>query len=159
MKHKKMIFVMIGVIVITDIIFLFIYKKDLIGTLSVFKKNITTTTQEPIRTDFGISMPADFPADILIEEGVKAEQSYSLNYAEQKQLTIIFASAKTVKENYTLYADFLTKQGWGVPNKYESPKLSSLYGTKESNDINVTISEKKSGTSLKSQVSISILKK
>ena len=64
-----------------------------------------------------------------------------------------------MKENYAFYADFLAKQGWNVSNKFESPKLSSLYGTKESNDINVTISEKKLDASVKSQVSISFLKK
>jgi len=112
-----------------------------------------------VRTDFGTDVPADFPADIPIEDGAQAEQSYSLNYAGQKQLTIVFLSTKMVKENYVLYADLLAKQGWNVSNKYESPKLFSLYGMKESNDINVTISENTSATSTKSQVSISVLKK
>ncbi len=157
MKDRN-IFLIIAIIVVSTV-FLFIYKKDLIGTLSVFKKNISTTTQEPVRTDFGTDVPADFPADIPIEDGAQAEQSYSLNYAGQKQLTIVFLSTKMVKENYVLYADLLAKQGWNVSNKYESPKLFSLYGMKESNDINVTISENTSATSTKSQVSISVLKK
>lgn len=120
---------------------------------------IEQTPQEPQKTDFGTSMPTDFPTDIPVEKGTKVEQSYSLNYAGQKQLTIVFLSAKTVKENYTLYADFLKEKNWNMVNNYESPKLSSLYGTKESNDINVTISENDSTLLVKSQVSISILKK
>lgn len=117
------------------------------------------STEEPQKSDFGTNMPADFPTDIPVEEGVKVEQSYSLNYAGQKQLTIVFPSTKTVKENYALYADFLKKQNWNVSNKYESPSVSSLYAAKENNDINVTISESATTPSVKSQVSISVLKK
>lgn len=156
MKERNLF--LVTIIIVVGVVLLFIYKKDLIEKIQVFKKD-TTVTQEPTRTDFGTGVPADFPADIPIEEGVKAEQSYSLNYVGQKQLTIVFISTKTVKENYAFYADFLAKQGWNVSNKFESPKLSSLYGTKESNDINVTISEKKLDASVKSQVSISFLKK
>ncbi len=110
-----------------------------------------TPPQEPQKTDFGSSLPVDFPTDIPTESGVKVEQSYGLNYAGQKQLTIVFASAKTVEENYALYDDFLTKQGWLISNKHEGQELASLYGTKENNEINVTISE--------TRVSISVLKK
>ena len=119
----------------------------------------TEPVSEPRKTDFGANMPTDFPTDIPVENGVKVEQSYRLDYAGQKQLTIVFLSDKTVEENYSLYADFLKKQGWTVSNKYESPALSSLYGTKESNDINVTISEGATIPEVKSQVSISVLKK
>lgn len=119
----------------------------------------TTTTPEPKKEDYGTNMPTDFPTDIPVEKGAKVEQSYSLNYTGQKQLTIVFQSTKTVKENYVFYTDFLKKQNWNVINKYESPKLSSLYGAKESNDINVAISENASDTSVESQVSISVLKK
>lgn len=115
--------------------------------------------QEPQKTDFGTSMPTDFPTDIPIEKGATVQQSYGLDYAGQKQLSIVFLSAKTVKEDYSLYADFLSKQGWNVVNKYEDEKLSSLYGTKESNEINVTINENVSSTTTESQVSISVLKK
>lgn len=120
---------------------------------------VVQTPQEPQKTDFRTKLPADFPADIPIEKGVKVEQSYSLNYAGQKQLTFVFQSTKTVKENYILYADFLKKQNWNVLSKYESPKISSLYDTKENSDINITISESAVTSSVKSQVSISILKK
>ena len=160
LERRVMVDILIGVMALAAVVvvsvFLYAPKTGPQGSSEV---ETAPGSQEPTRTDFGTSAPADFPADIPIEEGVKAEQSYSLNYAGQKQLTIVFLSAKTVEENYALYADFLAAQGWVVSNKYESPKLSSLYGTKDSSDINVTISEKKSGTSLKSQVSISVLKK
>lgn len=116
-------------------------------------------SQEPKKTDFGTDMPTDFPTDIPIESGAKFEQSYGLNYDGQKQLSIVFLSAKTVKENYTLYADFLKKQNWNVSNTYDNPTVSSLYGTKDNNEINVTIGESTSNASAKSQLSISVLKK
>lgn len=119
----------------------------------------TTTQPEPEKTDFGAKVPTDFPTDIPIDKGAAVQQSYGLNYIGQKQLSIVFLSTKTVKENYSLYSDFLKKQKWNILNTYESAKLSSLYGTKESNDINVTISENTSSASIKSQVSISVMKK
>ena len=115
--------------------------------------------QELQRTEFGTSMPTDFPADIPVEKDAKVDQSYRLSYTGQMQLAFAFESAKTAIENYDLYADFLKKQNWNVSNKYESATVSSLYGTKEANDINVTMSENAGAVGVKSQVSISVLKK
>lgn len=162
MEHKRFVQLVATVFIILCIAFFYIYKNDLVGISSYFKNKIVTdtTTQEPVKTDFGTSAPADFPTDIPIEKGAKVEQSYGLNYAGQKQLTIVFLSNKTVKENYILYSNFLEKQNWIISNKYESAKISSLYGVKENNDINVTISESvATDATSKSNVSISILKK
>lgn len=49
------------------------------------------------------------------------------------------------------------KQNWIVSNKYESEKLPFLNDTKESNDINITISES-IATGSKSHMSINVLK-
>ena len=114
---------------------------------------------EPEKTDFGTEMPTDFPSNIPVEKGAEVQQSYGLNYDGQKQLSIVFLSAKTVEENFALYKDFLEKENWNIYNKYESPEISSLYGygAKESNEINIAISENTSVASTKSQVSISVL--
>ncbi len=74
-----------------------------------------------------------------------------LYYTGEKQSTTVFPSTGTIKESYTLYADFLNKGGWTVSNTYESDTLSSLYGKKENEDITITIT--------KGQVSISVLQK
>lgn len=159
MDYRKLAIIGISIAVVVGIVVFAVYKqKGRQGATPVAEK-ITTTTTEPKRTDFGTKIPTDFPTDIPVENGVKVEQSYSLNYVGQKQLTIVFQSTKTVKENYALYTDFLNKHNWSISNKYESAKVSSLYGTKGNNDINVTISENTSGTFIKSQVSISVLKK
>ena len=120
----------------------------------------TTTTQAfvPKKTDFGTSTPANFPMTIPLEKGARVEQSFNLHYFAQNQLTFVFLSTKTVKENVALYSDFLKKQNWHISNTYASTTLSSLYATKGSQDINVTISEH-TATSTKSQVSISVLNK
>lgn len=115
--------------------------------------------QGPPRTDFGTSAPPDFPANIPVESDAKINQSYSLDYTGQKQLTIVFLSAKTVEENHSLYTDFLKNQNWDISNTYSTSSLSSLYGTKENYDINVTISKDSSNTTVESQISISVLKK
>lgn len=160
LERKNVVDILIGVMALAAIILVtssfYIYKNPTSQTPS---GDAAVVSQEPVKTDFGTEAPDDFPTDIPTEEGVTVEQSYSLNYVGQKQLTIVFASAKTVKENYALYTDFFAKQGWVVSNTYESSRLSSLYGTKESNEMNVTISERSSSAPVKSQVSISILKK
>jgi hypothetical protein len=115
--------------------------------------------QVPERTEFNTDVPTDFPTDIPLEKEAKVEQSYGLSYDGQKQLSIVFLSSKAVKDNFTLYTDFLSEQGWSVTNKYESEKLASLYGTKENNEINVTVNENITSASGKSLVSISVLKK
>lgn len=152
MNYRTILLVIISVIVLIAVTFV-MYKQSM--------KNVVQPLAEQTeiqKTDFGSEIPNDFPTDIPIEGAAEVEQSYSLNYTGQNQLTIVFPSTKTVKENYTLYTSFLEKQQWDISNKYESKKLSSLYGTKESNDINITLSEN-TATSSKSQVSISVLKK
>jgi len=155
--HKKKFLTLIVLVVVIIFVVLVVNQKRNVAPTPT--PQVAELSQEPQKIDFGTNMPTDFPTDIPVEKGVKVEQSYSLNYAGQKQLTIVFLSTKTVKENYTLYADFLKKQNWNISNKYESANVSSLYGTKESNDINVTISENISAAGVKSQVSISVLKK
>jgi len=113
---------------------------------------------EPAKTDFVNKAPIDFPANIPVEQGAKITQGYSLDYPGQKQLTMVFSSTKTMKENYTLYADFLRQDGWTVSNKYESATVSSLYGKKENNEINITINTGASAPA-QSQVIISVLNK
>lgn len=157
LKYGAVILVVISFVVVI-LGFFYIYKPNLDFN---FKKPLDSKTEASVqKTDFGKNIPADFPTDIPIEKGVKVEQSYGLNYAGQKQLTIVFPSDKTVKENYILYFSFLEKQNWTISNKYESSKVASLYGVKEGNDINVTISESAlTDNTSKSNISISILKR
>ncbi len=150
MNYRNIIIVIISIIVLV-VGTLFLYKQNISKVPAPVLEKTDVIIKEPQRTDFGTNVPTDFPTNIPIENGAKFEQSYSLNYVGQKQMTIVFDSAKTVKENYTLYTDFLEKQNWSIVNKYESDNVSSLYGTKWNNDMSITIT--------RDQVSISVLKK
>ncbi len=164
MEYKKEITIGLSVLIAVGFVAYFYFnpvKPPLVEQVPV--TSIITpeasTNPEPVKTDFENENPTDFPTNIPVEQGVKVNQSYSLDYAGQKQLSIVFPSVKTIKQNYTLYADFLNKDGWVVVNKYESATVSSMYGAKGNNDINITINEGASVTPAKSQVSISVLTK
>ena len=131
-------------------------------SVQIIATSTPTVTVEPIKTEFGDKPSPDFPTNIPLEQKVKINQSYGLDYIGQKQLTIVFMSMKTVKQNYDLYFNFLKEDGWIISNKYESEKLaslSSLYGTKGNNEINVTTSSNDFGSTTKSMINISVLKK
>ena len=119
--------------------------------------SVTTraAVDEPTKADFGTKAPEDFPTNIPLEAGVTMNQSYSLDYPGQKQLTAVFVSRETVKKNYDLYREFFKKEGWMISSQYESETLSSLYALKKNNEMNVTVSSSEAGT----QVSVSVLKK
>ncbi len=153
MEYKKEITIGFAIIVLVFLVgyFYFTSIKSIPLKQAPVVTPVSPITPEPTKTDFGEKLPTDFPTNIPIEQGANVNQSYSLDYIGQKQLSIVFSSTKTIKQNYTLYADFLNKDGWTVSNKYESDTVSSLYGQKENNDINITIT--------KGQVSISVLKK
>ncbi len=156
MENKKEI--VVGVIVLVAIILSVYFYSTTKKQASAPVVVAPVSSPEPKKTDFGNKAPDDFPSNIPVEQGAKITQGYSLEYPGQKQLTIVFSSTKTIKQNYDLYAAFLKKDGWTISNKYESANVSSLYGVKGNNDINVTISIG-AGASVKSQVSISVLKK
>ncbi len=156
MEHKKEITIGLSIFIVVGLVAYFYFSRLLpipaeqAPVVSIIAPEVAVIS-EPARTDFGNVLPTDFPTNIPVEQGAKVSQSYSLDYVGQKQLTIVFPSTKTIKQNYTLYADFLKTDGWNVSNKYESENVSSLGALKENSGINVTIT--------KGQVSISVLKK
>lgn len=122
-------------------------------------ENGGTIVPKSQKVEFGEIIPVDFPSGIPIETDVLPSQSYALNYSNQKQLTVVFDSTKTISQNYALYKNFLKQDGWIIKNSYEDAKISFLYGIKGDSDINITINTKTSLPAASSQVSISLLKK
>ncbi len=114
---------------------------------------------EPQRTDFGMNLPVGFPIDIPIEKDVQFTQSYSLDYPGQRQLSIVFLSTKTVKENFDLYKNYAEKDGWNTSSNGEKLEIAFVYATKERMEMNVMVNKDTSTPVSKSQVSISILRK
>lgn len=158
--NKKAIYiasVFFAIAIIASSVFVY-YKKQNVASAP------TNTTKEEVKlnyvkTEFKDAPPTDFLKEIPLPANVSFEQSYGLQYATGKQLTVVFPSPKTRKENFTLYKDFLTKDKWQVKNSTEGKSVSSLYATKEKNDLNITISENTTDKGMKSQVSVSVLKR
>ncbi len=154
---KYALIALTATLVIAVLAALFFFQKDS-ATIAPIPEPKTSTalvasSPEPQRTDFGKEIPSDFPSDIPIEKGIVPDQSYRLDYGDRKQTTLVFSSEKTVKENYDGYLGMLEKDGWSISNKYEGETVSSIYGTKGTIEINVTLNTDVSG----SQVSVSAL--
>jgi hypothetical protein len=117
------------------------------------------TPEEPQKMNFGTETSSDFPTDIPVEKGAVVEKNYGLNFSGQKQMAVIFRSAKTVNENYSIYYNYLLKYGWNVLSKNENSKASLLSAVNSRNEIEVTIVENTESSSEGSRVSIIVLKK
>ena len=98
MNKRNIVLVIFSVIFLIAITFV-MYKQSVKDVEQPIAEQTPIAQEEVQKTDFGSELPSDFPTDIPTEEGVEVEQSYSLNYEGQKQLTIVFPSTKTVK-NY-----------------------------------------------------------
>lgn len=86
--------------------------------------------------------PSGFPADIPIEAGAKIVQNYQADTTDGRhQATRVFESAKTVKQNYQLYLDWLTKNGWEVKTKSAADIVASIYAVKSGSQLTATISK------------------
>lgn len=139
----------------------FYYNQDLFGKFQNWlKKNFSR--QE---NGAGISLPSlsnlipsGFPSDIPIENEARLEQSYSKDYQEAgKQLTVVFASKKSVAENQNIYTDYLINNQWAIHSNSADEKLVSFYAQKDDMDLNLVIfSDEQSGNV---KISISVLMK
>lgn len=114
---------------------------------------------EPERIDFGTDLPTGFPGDLPIEEGATLTQSYSLDYPEQRQLSIVFSSVETVEKNYDFYRDILARRGWNVVVTHEDKNASLLQGAKEESNIIISIDESTELPSIQSQVTMNVFLK
>jgi len=150
-KAKKgYIFVGVSAVVLVLVIVIILKIQTSLPRMSVTENRVQSQESSPFQTTKN-ELPPDFPSNIPIENGSKMTQGDSKDYGDQKQLTIVFNTAKTIEQNFTLYSDFLGGDGWSMRNKYKDKNIASLYGTKQGSNINITISTE--------QVSIAILKK
>lgn len=86
--------------------------------------------------------PSGFPSDVPIEAGATIIQNYEADVSDGRhQATRVFQSSKTVAQNYQLYLDFLTKNGWTVSNKSETETIASLYAVKAGSELTVSITK------------------
>lgn len=86
--------------------------------------------------------PTGFPKELPIESGAVIVQNYEAQAPTgQHQATRVFESKKTVAQNYKLYLDYLTKNGWQIKAKTESPALSSIFAVKADGFLTINISK------------------
>ncbi len=58
-------------------------------------------------------LPPGLPENIILESGVKITQSFTATSPDGKvQSTVGFDSSNTVRENFDLYKNYLSKNGW-----------------------------------------------
>jgi hypothetical protein len=182
--HKKLVTIVFIVVFFLGIfVFLFVNKDNYFPHKEIKEVKVTkvvTATSSvarvsvqvpgPAKTSFGQKLPNGFPTSIPVPQGIDLSQSYSLDYSNasssKSQLTVVFGSKKTVKENYNSYSAFLKKDGWNIVSVNASTTISSLYATKSNfatkskQDINITISQESNfSTTTVSLVSVTVFNK
>ncbi len=168
MENKKTIAAGLALFVVVSFAgILYLFKTTVLNPRVTPISDVATVTPPPVIPDvaelpkvaLGETLKTDLPTNLPLIQEATLDQSYRLDYPDQKQSTGVFLSEKTVKENYALYEAFLNKEGWTIINNYESDTLSSLYALKENDALNITISRLEGDTPKQSEVSVSILKK
>lgn len=113
-----------------------------------------TQSPEPLRTELGTVAPSDLPQDLFTGEGTPLEQSYTLDYPDQKQSTIVFESGKTITETQDIYTNYLVSNQWMISSNSVDQNTVAFYAKKENTAINIVAVSRDD----KTQVSISMLR-
>lgn len=116
----------------------------------------------PKKTDYGTTTPPGFSTSTPIEEGVTLSQSYTKEYKDAVQSSLVFPSTMTISQNLAVYEKFLNNDGWKIISRTNNGNNSVLTAEKAGDLFNVTI-VKSFATStrplIKSHVLLGILKK
>jgi len=88
-------------------------------------------------------LPDTFPSDIPIEKGAKITSNYNGTLSDGSfQGTLVFKSAKSVDDNYTLYQNYFKSHNWivsGGPSLQDQGNGKTLLATKDYFQAQVTI--------------------
>lgn len=87
-----------------------------------------------------ITIPG-WPAEIPMEKDAPILRNYQSAPpgAEGRQITRMFRSAKTAKENYKIYDDFFKANGWTEVSQNQSGDAASLAAEKDNNLLTAVI--------------------
>ncbi len=116
----------------------------------------------PKKTDYGTTTPPGFSTSTPIEKGVTLSQSYTKEYKEALQSSIVFPSAMTISENLVIYEKFLINDGWKIISRTNNGNNSTLSAERVGDLFNVTIVKSRATSTrplIKSHVLLGILKK
>lgn len=133
----------------------------LLAKISVNKPGVapqSSTVNKVTDIPFDV-FPREFPQNIPIEKGAQIVSNYNATSPEGAlQATRVFASEKTVADNFDFYKKWLTQNDWKVISEINDPtqpESKTLVGLNDSGIINISI--QKSITGAVSVVDISFV--
>ena|SRR3989344_5798696 len=86
--------------------------------------------------------PAGFPVETPIEEGAVIVQNYEADAPDGRhQATRVFISTKTVSQNYQIYSQFLSQNGWEISSQSQEKNHATLFAAKDGTNLSISISK------------------
>ncbi len=138
-NNKKWLAIAILVVVAAAAWFLLVKIDKKNSSKNVKTAPIVKTTKTDV--DFSRA-PEKFPAEIPIEKDANITQNYNATTTNGIfQATRVFESSKASADNFSIYKDFMTKNGWQITSTIDKPNLKSLVGTKGAETLLVNITE------------------
>ncbi|OHA88642.1 MAG: hypothetical protein A3C70_03530 [Candidatus Zambryskibacteria bacterium RIFCSPHIGHO2_02_FULL_43_14] len=101
-----------------------------------------TAVVENIPTVGGtLSVPAEFPADIPLENGAVLESAIT-RYPNQgaQQLSVNYRSSRTVAQKYAEYKNYMNQAGYEITEGATNTTVRAIFGTKSEANLSVAIS-------------------
>lgn len=128
-------------LVIAFILIFFVWQKQ-----SVFKT--TPFSDLLLKTNKSLKLPKNFPQDLPIIAGADLIQAYTRDFNVQ-DITAIFDSKKSAKENFDFYLDYGKNNGWQIDEAREAKdgKPAKLLLKKDNLIITLVFEEKDSKAS------------
>lgn len=111
------------------------------------KEQNQSTSSVPIshftRTDVALDKAPDkFPKDIPGESGAKVTQNYNVSTPDGRyQATRVFESNKSLIENFSIYKNYLTSNGYNIQSTVDQTSYKMIFGIKGDKSLQVTMDE------------------
>lgn len=146
-KSVYVVFGVVALIVIAALAY-FAFSSKRKQSAEPVKKTTTLNKLEESRTNLvkkevnPSQLPDKFPSDIPLEAGAKIEQNFTQQAESgQFQATRVFATAKTLEENYNIYLNYMKSSGWTVISNINQETLKSLTGKKGTALLQIDINQ------------------
>jgi hypothetical protein len=147
-SSRVVIYIIIIIVVLLGL--WWIMSADRNGGLGTENEEVTEIAPgETLRTAAGGDLVTGFPREMILEEGVVANESYSINYSNQNvdQPVVSYTSALTLEENINLYSAYLRGNNWNITHEAttaEAP-VTYFYATKDNRSLNLTFNAQGGG--------------
>lgn len=140
--HMLTLFVLVlAVVVISFATLIYVYNT----TGFYHKQEAKPQTQEEklVKKDVPTNIvPNNFPADVPIEQGAKITQNYNATTSDGRfQATRAFETSKAMKDNITLYKDFLTRAGYKLGASIDQDNYKMISGVKDNERLQISVDQ------------------